>query len=549
MMRVPSVAIALSMLACSGASTDGEDQPPVLEVTTPERGTTSDGGSVTVSGRVTDDRKGVRVVVNGVDASVAEDGSFSAQLTVPEGISVIETHAIDSAQQDVRDVRAVLAGTLGPTDGSVPGSIAARVSANGFNKVGTTLASMAQALDWKALALGMNPVSTGSGCNGVHRIDIQDLSVGTIGITTPPGDGAIGVAVAIDDVYVKVRVQFEAICIGGSATAEVRATRANITGNLALGVDGGKLAASLPSSAVQLQGFSLDINNIPGAIESLVRSRVRSAAEKALNDAIRDNLPPKVNELLGGLLAKPLETGILDRTTKFTMTPSAVGISPEGMIAAVDARVLVTGGEGGTFAMSAATLGANTWSTGDLGVALQGDLINQLFGGLWASGAVAQTVSLDGGAVGAIAALLDDDARSIALDLKLPPTVKAANGVLELALGDVVLSVRDAADVEIQRFALTIMTSLSASPSAGSIAVTLGTPTVKAQVLAQTEAVDIPMTDDKLEGLINGAWGLVGGQIDNALSGLPIPSVAGMTFGAPALGGRDGFLVIDLPIQ
>ncbi|MBX3159032.1 MAG: hypothetical protein KF773_23900 [Deltaproteobacteria bacterium] len=537
----------MTMIAACNGATSGEDQPPTLEVTSPERGTTADSFDLTVTGKVTDDNKGVRVLVNGVEASVAADGTFSAAIHVDSGISVIETHAIDSAQHDVRDVRAVLAGSLGPTDGSAGGEIAARISAPGFGKVGDVLAGMAQALDWKALALGMNPVATGSGCNGVHRIDIQDLRLGTIGISAPPGDGALDVAVTIDNVYVKARVQFEAICIGGSATGEVRATRANINGRLAIGVDNGSLAASLPQSSVSLQGFSLDINNVPGAIESLVRDRVRRAAEDALNKAIRDQVPKKVNELLGGLIAKPLSTNILSKATSFSITPAGVGITPDGMVAAVNARVRVEGGEGGVFAQTGTQTG-DTWNASDVGIALAGDLVNQLFGGLWASGAIAPTLSLDG-AAGVLAALLDDDARSVAVELKLPPTVKAANGALELAIGDLILSVRDQGGAEIQRFALSVKTSLSATGSSGAINVTLGTPTIKAQVLAQSEVVDVPMTDDKLEGLVNGAWGLLGGQIDNALGGLPIPSVAGMSFGAPALGGRNGFLVVDLPIQ
>jgi len=542
-MRGIAILVLSTTVGCGGAA---GDEPPTLDVVTPERGTTADTHDITVTGHVVDDASGVRVTVNGSDAEVASDGSFTATLAVDDGITLIETHAIDTSGNDVRDVRAVLAGNLAPSDGTLGAPIAARVGTAGFAKVGAALAGVAQGLDWNALALGMNPVYNSSGCNSA-KIDIQELTVGTIAIGLTPNDGAIGTAVTIDDVYVKMHVSFKAVCIGGSTTVQIRSSRAHVNGDLALAASAGKLTASLPSSSVQLDGFSLDVSGIPGAIESLVKGEARKAAEKALDNVVKAQVPPRASEALGGLLAQPLQTAILDHQTTFTITPDAVAIDGDGMLASVDTKVLVSGGEGGMFVSSPSSLSSSAWASNDLGVAIADDVVNQLLSGLWASGAVAPSLSLDGPA-GILGAVLDPDARSIALDLKLPPVVKANGGVLELAIGDAILHVQDASGVEIQQFALSLTTSLAAMPtSSGGLSVTVGDPTIKAQVLMEREAGST--SGDQLEGIVGGAWGLVGGLIGDALGNLPLPSVAGISLGAPSLVGQDGFLVVDVPIQ
>lgn len=508
---------------------------------TPERGTLSDSSTVRVSGT----SSASRVTVNGTEAIVQKDGTWETTLSVEDGITLIETHAIQG-DTDIRDVRAVMAGALSPTDGSVSGPIAARVNAEGFMKVGGALAATAQALDWQNLALGMNPIYDSSGCNSAV-INIEELSVGTIGIGLAPHAGAVSAGVTIDDVYVKMKVNFRAVCIGGSTHATVRASRANINGDLALAAKGGKLDATLPSSSVQLDGFSLDISGVPGAIESLVKGKVREAAEKALNNVIKDQVPTKAGEALGGLLAQPLNANLLDHATAFTITPSSVVVDDSGLVAAVDAKVLVTGGEGGMFVSSPMPLDSMTWGDGHVGLALADDVVNQLLSGLWATGAVTPTVKLEG-PLAVLSAILDSNTKALKIDMKLPPMVRANNGVIELAVGDLILSARDESDVELQSFALSLTTSLAAAPGTnGNIAVALGEPTIKAQVIKQSATEDT--TGEQLEGIVDGAWGLVGNMLGDTLGAMPMPSVAGMQVGAPALKGQQGFLLVDVPLQ
>ena len=535
-----------SLIGCS--ADESSDAPPVLEVTSPARGTTSEGSEVTVTGRVTDDHPGVKVSVNGQQVTPAADGSFSATVTTAPGLDMIETHAIDSGDNDVRDVRAILSGTLEAADGSTASPLAAHVSPAALTAVGNTLATTAEQIDFMAAAAAMNPVYNNTGCLGA-KIDLTSITMSNIGIGLAPTTGVLQTKVEIDDVVVKLHANFKVACIGGSTNITVRTTKARINGDLGLAVTGGKLGASLPAATVSLEGFTIDVGGVPGAIESLLKGEARKAVENALTKVIKEKVPPMANTALSGLLAKPFNAALLGHDTTVSVTPKTLDISSTGVYVAVDTKLVVAGGEGGMYISNPAPMSSSLMqSTAGLSVAIADDTVNQLFSGLWAAGAFEQNLTID--QVGVVASLLDDDAATLAIDLMLPPTVSTAGGALELGIGDLMVTVKDASGNEIQKLALSIKTTLAAGPTqTGAITMTVGAPTVFAQVLAQSDVVDRPLTSEQVEGIITGVWGVVGGQADAALAKLPMPAVGGITLGAPAVEGRDGFLFAEIPMQ
>ncbi|MDB4961222.1 MAG: hypothetical protein JWP01_1221 [Myxococcales bacterium] len=547
MMRAIVVASLLSgLIGCSADMSSSE--PPVLEVTSPTRGTTMEGDQVTVTGTVQDDHKGVRVTVNGTTVTPSADGSFTATVPARAGIEIIETHAIDSDGNDVRDVRAVLAGHLEATDGTIASPVGARVSAAALTTVGNLIGSTVEKVDFTAAAQAMNPVYNNTGCLGA-KIDITTISIANIDVGMVPTTGAITTAVAIDDVTVKMHANFKVACIGGSTNITVRTTKARINGALGLAVTGGKLTSSLPNATVALDGFTVDIGGVPGAIESLLKGEARKAAEKALTNLVKDKVPTFANTALEGLVAKPYTAGILGHDTRVMVTPKELVLSSEGLYVAVDTKLAVAGGEGGMFVSNPAPMSASLMtSTSGLGVAIANDAVNQLFSGLWAAGAMEQTLPIE--SVGVVASLLDDDAKTVGIELMLPPTVSSAGSALTLSVGDMIVTVKDASGVEIQKLALSLSTTLAASPTqTGAVTLAVGTPTLYAQVLAQTDAVDRPLTSEQVEGIITGVWGVVGGQADSALANLPMPTISGVTLGAPSVEGRDGFVFAEIPLS
>jgi hypothetical protein len=548
MMRAIAAILFVSAVGC-GAETgeDPNDLPPTLEVLSPSRGTQAQGSQVTVTGRVTDDRKGVKVKVNGTDVTPAADGSFEAIIDVAPGVSIIETHAIDSKGHDVRDARAVMTGTLAPTDGSRSAPLAATVSAQALTNVGTALGAQAEAIDFTAAAQAMNPIYNNTGCLGAV-LDIQSVALTNIDVGLTPTPGVLDAAVTIDNVHVVLKARYKVACVGGTATIHVTSSQAHINGGLALAVSRGQLMATLPTSSVQLDGFNIDIGGIPGALESLVRGEARKAAEKALTNVIRDKVPALANDAFANLLAKPFSADLLGATTTLTVNPGEVSVSPEGLYAAVDTKVSVAGGEGGMFVQQTGTVSRSMMPTSGIGIAVANDTVNQLFAGMWAAGALEQTLSLD--AIPALGAILDDDAASLAINFALPPTMSSNTGALELAIGDMMIDVKDASGTEIQKIAMSIRTSLDVKPTqTGQLKLSVGDPEIFAQILNQTEVVDRPLTDLQFEGIVSGAWGLVEGQANKALEGVALPSVMGVSLGSPTVDGRDGFLIADVPVQ
>lgn len=547
MMR--AIAICSVFGGLIGCAADGVDAPPTLEITSPARGTTLQGDSVEVSGVVTDDHgaKKVKVVINQTEITPAADGTFTATVPVQPGITVLETHAIDGGANDVRDVRAVMAGDLATSDGSKTAPVGARVGAQAFTALGGAMGTTIKNLDFSSLVQAMNPVYDNGGCLGA-KIDINSLTITDAGVALVPKAGAVDTAVTLDNVVVKLHANFKVACIGGSTNITVKSSRAHIDGDLGVAVNAGKIATSIAGAKVTLDNFQIDIGGVPGAIESLLKGEARKAAENALTKAVRDRVPAMANDALGGLMAKPFNANLLGHATKISVAPAQVDLSADGLFFAVDTRVAVTGGEGGMYVSSPSPMSAAVMQTQGVGVAIADDLVNELFSGLWAAGAIDQTVDIKG-QLAVLGALLDDDAASLGISLALPPTVTGEGADLALTIGDLMLSVKDTGGAEIQKIALSVKTTLAAGPTqSGAMTLTIGQPQLFAQIIAQSDVVDRPLTSEQFEGLVGGAWGLIGGQADSALSSLSLPSIAGLQLGTPSLEGRAGYVFADVPV-
>jgi hypothetical protein len=546
---------AIAIAACFGgligcASDGGVDLPPTLEITSPQRGTTVQGDTVEVSGVVTDDNdpRKVKVVINGAEVSPAKDGTFTATVPVAAGISILETHATDGGGSDVRDVRAVLAGNLGTSDGTKAAPVGAKVGPAAFMKLGSAFAQTIKGMDFTALAQTMNPVYDNSGCLGA-KIDITSLTITNAGVALVPKANALDTAVTLDNVVVKLHANFKVACIGGSTTITVKSSKAHIDGDLGVAVTSGKLTTSLANAAVRLDNFSIDVGGVPGAIESLLEGQARSAAENALTKAVKDKVPPMANQALAGLTSKPFNANLLGHATKLTVAPAQVNLSADGLFFAVDTKVAVTGGEGGMYAAMPSPMSASLMQSSGVGVAIADDLVNQLFSGLWAAGAIDQTVQIDS-KLAVLGAILDDDAKALGISLALPPTVTGEGNELALSVGDLMISVKDASGTEIQKLALSVKTTLSAEPTqTGQLQLTVGQPQLHAQVISSSDVIDRPLTDEQVEGIVGGAWGLVGGMAGSALQTLTLPSIGGMELGAPSIEGRTGYVFADVPLN
>jgi hypothetical protein len=550
MMRTLATTLAFAALAaCASSSSTTTTPAPTLEVTSPARGTTVDGTSVTVAGTVKDAPAGTRVTVNGMETTLGADGSFSTSVTVTEGIAVMETHAIDKAGHDIRDVRAVLAGSLGTTDGTAAAPVGAHASVSALNAIAKAMASDAAAVDYNAEVQKANPIYSDTSCNGAV-VNVTGVDVGNINVGITPQTGALGTAVELDNVTVHLHAHYRVVCIGGDADITITTSAAHINGDLGVSIASGKVATSLSGLSVNLDNFDLNVGGAPDFIVNLFNGTVRSRVESALQNVINSKLPPIANDKLAGLLAKPFNAKLLGYDTKITVTPTKAQISPTGVFVGVDTKVLVTGGSGGMYVMQTpASAESLMGQTRDLGVAVANDLVNQLLAGMWAAGAFEKTVPVS--TLSVVASLLDPDAAQLKLSISLPPTVQSdGTGNLQLAIGDAIISVQDANGQELQKLALSVQTSLAMSAtSSGALSLALGNPTVYAQVLGQVDDGSRPLSGMQVEGIVTGAWGVLSQQAGDALAKLPMPSVAGVKIGAPTVQALSNYLLADIPLQ
>jgi hypothetical protein len=404
-------------------------------------------------------------------------------------------------------------------------------------------------VDFTTVAKGLNPVYNNGGCLGAV-VNITSVSVGNISVDFTPKAGALGTAVTIDNVTVKLSAAWKVACLGSTDTITVSSSAAHVNGDLSVAVAGGKISTSLSGLSVSLDGFNLSVGGIPSQVVDLFKSTVQSKVQDALQSAIQSKVPPIANTALAGLIANGFDTSILGLDTKLSIAPKAVTVASSGLLVEVDSKVLVAGGTGGMFlvqpAPSASMLSS---STRNLGVAIANDLLNQLLAGLWAGGAFDRTVSVS--SLGALAALLDGDASQLEVSISLPPTVTTdGTGNLQLSIGDAIVSIKDASGTELQKVALSVQTGLAAGPTqAGSLSLALGTPTVYAQVLGQVDDGSRPLTNMQVEGIVTGVWGIFSQQASDAIGKLPMPQIAGVQLGAPTIDAVSNYVVADIPVQ
>lgn len=512
-----------------------------FEITSPMRGTFLDGTQLTVTGRADG---AVRVMVNGIAAKVGTDGTFTATLSVSRGIAIVETHAIDATGHDVRDVRAVLAGTVAPSNGSVPAPIGAQLGRTGMIALGEALAASAKAIDFTAAAKPLNPIFDNDGCLGA-RVDITSVTVGKVGVELVPKADSIETTVVVEDTLVTLRAGYEVACIGGSATITVRAAKARVRGDLGARLVDNRIRTTLARPTVTLEGFTVDVGGIPGPIESLLRGRVRNGAESALASAIQLAVPALADAKLAELLGRPLTTKLLDRDVTIAVAPRKLVLTSSGLFVVTDTTLAVAGGEGGVFASTPVSLDGVEHAAPNLGLLIADDAVNQLFAGLWASRAFDRSIPIAG--AGPLATILDDDVQTLEIVMSLPPTVTSGE-TLELAIGDVIITGRNAEGGVVQRFAISLRTTLSAVAGAQPKLVTT-TPTVYTQVLDESAAVQRRLDAAQIEGLVSGVWGLLNFMINAALANVPMPSIAGIVFEAPGLSVHEGYLVLDAGLR
>jgi hypothetical protein len=532
-----------------GSTVVGEGDPTAItiEIDSPERGALSTSTEVTVSGRASSAESTIEeVTINGTATTLGSDGSFQVTLPLGEGITLIETSARDADGNQAIDARGVLSGTLVDATTPVVDGLVANVSGEAMTGLSTMVSDLANGTDFTALATELNPVvDTGDGCNDA-KIFVEQIQHGGVGVAVTPAAGSIAADVSISQLVVSGRVEFEAVCIGGSASFTISADSYDVTGSIVPALDGTNISIGLEGLTSTFAGFNLDVGSVPGFIVSLFEGTARDRIAEILRDQIGQMIPPLANDFLGGFLGESITIPLLGQNISLNVAPTEMIWTEQGGTIAIDTTTTVEGLEGARYLSTPRERpsDADLGSTG-MRIAVADDLLNQLTASIWASGALDETMlPLPGDA---LSAAFGANVGSAQLTLILPPVANfdTTTGTARLTIGDLLLEALSPSGEALASFVLSADIELAIeTTSDGQVRIITRAPRIVAQVLEQSEELNVPLTNEKVAAIAELGITQISLLADDLLENLPVPGIAGATITAPTVQPASGYLLV-----
>lgn len=553
MKKLATTALLSVLAACSSTtsggggdgSTDKDFDPPTIEIESPARGTMAEGGSIRVTGRVTDAGSGVAEVRINDQVATLDGDSFSLDLAAPAGIAILQTRATDVAGNVGSDNRAVLLGDLADQGTPITDGVVAKLDGGAMGGMAQMISSFANGTNFTALATALNPVvDTGSSCNSA-KVFVESINKSGVPVTAQPVAGGINTRVSIRGLDVRGRVTFRALCISGSASWRITATAYNVGGRIAPTLTGGDIAIGLDGVTSGFDGFNLDVNNIPGFVENLFEDQVRNKLADIMRDKVREMVPQMATSFLQEFLADSYAVDAMGQTIDLSIKPTSMLWDTSGGRISLETTTVVRGVEGASF-LSTPTPAPDAMGAGGLSVALADDVANQLMAGMWASGAL--ELGFQPGEGDPVRAFFPE-ADSVAIQLLLPPVVNAdtTTGTMKLAIGDAMVQVIDADQGlgTMAEFAISAEIDLSATLTTdGRMMLQTGSPRVVGQVISQSDSLLVPLDEAKVTAFAELAINQFAQQADALFETLPIPGVPGAELSSPTFEPRGGYVVL-----
>jgi hypothetical protein len=424
-MRILTV---LLLCACSRdeqPATDEVTEPepvvvlPTLTVSSPERGSFVEAGSVELSGVVGAGSAALAgLKLNGTTSiSLASDGAFSAPIGLSPGINILGLRAEDLGGERAVDGRAVYAGPLNPPGELLAESVRMQLGPDVLDDDEDDLDDVAGIAEYMLEESDVAGAIVGQTIETSYAdVTPTSLSYGAVEVNLVPVDGAILAEVILYDLWMDFEAETWVLSTTGSiwADAAVLTTRLSISGDTVT-----------PSNTVfDLEGYGGEIDWLPDAILTW--------AEEYLEEEIATTTEDMVSELLGEYLgAFSVDTELLEGVS-LSVALSDADASTDGLLLMLDAAVSSTAGSLPAGAGSAITDGrAPDWPLSDspFSLAVDDDLVNQILFALWGSGALSgfeyggtELIALTGSEIAPPLGPLE----RLTLDMGLPPMLGGA---------------------------------------------------------------------------------------------------------------------------
>jgi hypothetical protein len=519
---------------------------PRVHITAPARGTfAGDVAKLEVRGTATDDARVAGVTVNGVDAVVAGDGSWTAMIPVAPGTQLIQAVASDGDGNTAKESRAVVVGPLQPIATAVPQAITAAISARTFAALGQGVAGYAVAGQLAAAIAPANPViDAGGGPDCLYvQGSITSASVGAATtVSLVPGAGGLALDVELDQPRVGMHLAYAAACFDGSREVMAAASHIQVTGTLRAQITGGAFDVALIDQHVEVTGFDVDLGGVPGDVVDLLH--LDAALGPIVGTATEKLVVPALNAALGGINGVHT-VDVLGTPVDVAVTPAAMRFDPTGAIVDLDTVLRARGDTGSPGFVVVPNQRPAMASDRGFELAVADDAVNQLLGSYWAAGGLTRTFDLTTGSYGALGELYD----RVELSAAVPPFVDASGSALALTIGDLIATFRHGDEVAT---AVAINAAVSVKVVTGSDGLPrldVGSPTTYVDILDEHVDGANELSNADFEAITSFALARVVAVGSGLIGTIPLPSLGGISVRDVGVAAHAGYLVVDGDIQ
>jgi hypothetical protein len=394
---------------------------PSIVVDTPVRGATLQGKpAVTVEGFVTDDVAGVTsVLVNGQQANVKLDGSFSHIVLAKQGMNLIEVSAEDLGgivtetkrsfyfSQEWFDIDAST-----PSQGMVDDGIQIWLGADFLDDgdhsapaddLATILESVVGGLDLGALT-GGGPIASA----GPYDVLLSNLSFAPPTIGLDPFNGGLNLEMKLKNFQVDVDLKGECkilfIDFCPDFSGDISMSALDLHADILAETVNGQPKVTVVGVNVDIKGLDLDINGILGWLFDWLIDFIVDIFAEDIEELFED----QVGDLAGDLVLNLFEALALEAS--FEMDPfigegdsitlalksdfASISFVEEGGMVGLKANIITDkkiafdplGSIGRAFCLQEGELPFNPDMSADFGLIMHDDLLNQALFSLWWGG-------------------------------------------------------------------------------------------------------------------------------------------------------------------
>jgi hypothetical protein len=478
------------------------------------------------------------VVVNGVSASLNADGTFSAQVQIQPGASLIHTVATDDRGTTASDTRSVEAGELRTPGQSIPSALAVALSSQAFAKISDVGSTMMKAEDFTKLLMPMQPMlNVGGSCLGAKAY-IDSLTITDAHLALVPVDGGLQFSVELDGLDVHAHADYKVACIGASNTFRIQADAVFVGGTLDVQPNGMMgFTTALMSPDVQITNLDVSASGLPGAILDLID--MNSLLSLAITKGAEMFMGPMMNKALGAL-GGPKKLNVLGKVIDVQVAPSAVQFTQAGGEISLDTMMAIEGLKDTKFVYTPNGSPAMDPGMG-MQIGLADDLANDLLAQVTALGMINMSMPTTGGTFDSVTMAAGGS----------PPMVSGdpADGKMRMILPDMKVTFTQSG-TPIASAALNASIDLQVAPSNNgyTVAIQLGQP-----------VIDIDVTDDipnetrfsasDLSTAMTLAMQSQIASISALLGAVPLPAMAGLQMRNMSVGGDSGYVMVKGDLQ